>query len=204
MAPGDLGAGKKGALEGLWTLAFLDESGANLTPLVGRTWAPRGATPVLRHAMGRWTRVHLMSAVTHRGKLTFQLQVGRAFRQPDLVRFLRRLGRHIPGPIVVFLDRGGCHRGPLLRTFLEEHPRIRLEYLPPYGFEYNPDEGVWDHLKWVQLRNFVPPDTEGLVAGLRRGLRRIQRKPGLIASFFRASKLPKEDVQMLLNQCGGL
>jgi transposase len=146
----------------------------------------------------------MMSAVTHEGKLYFHLKVGRAFRQPDLIRFLRRLLGHIPGEVVVFLDRGGPHRGPLLRKFLRSHPRIRLEYLPPYGFEYNPDEGVWDHLKWVRLRNFVPEDTEGLVAALRRGLRRLQYRPGRIASFFRNSKLPREDVELLLNQAGCL
>ena len=204
MTPGDVDAGKKGALEGRWTIAFLDESGANLEPLVGRTWAPRGTVPVLRHAMGRWTRVHMMSAVTHTGRLYFHFRVGRAFRQPDLIRFLRRLERHIDGEVVVFLDRGGPHRGPLLRKFLRSHPRIRLEYLPPYGFEYNPDEGVWDELKWVRLRNFVPTDTEELESALRRGLRRLQHRPGRIAAFFRASKLPREDVELLLTQVGCL
>ena len=145
-----------------------------------------------------------MSGVTHTGKLYFHLKVGSAFRQPHLMGFLRRLLRHIPGEIVVFLDQGGPHRGPLLRGFLRKHPRIRIEYLPPYGFEYNPDEGVWDHLKWVHLRNFTPMDTDELVAALRRGLRRLQWRPKLIASFFRNSKLPRKDVELLLNQAGGL
>lgn len=68
--------------------------------------------------------------------------------------------------------------------------RLRLVGLPPYGFEYNPDEGVWDHLKWVQLRNFTPRGTEELVRGLRHGLRRVQHRPDLIASFFRKSNYP--------------
>lgn len=204
MASGILGTRKKRALLKRWTIVFLDESGAALTPLVGKTWAPRGQTPVLRHKMGRWTRVNMISAVTHTKKVYFNLQIGRAFRQPGIVRFLKHLLRWIPGDILVFWDQGGPHRGALLEEFLAGEPRVRIEKLPPYGFEYNPDEGVWDHLKWHQLRNYAPADTAALVVALRRGLRRIGRRPALVASFFEATKLPRSDVDMLLNQSGGL
>ncbi len=40
-------ASKKGALRLKATLVFLDEGGLIMAPLVRRTWAPRGQTPVL-------------------------------------------------------------------------------------------------------------------------------------------------------------
>ena len=31
--------------------------------------------------------------------------------------------------------------------------RLKLEQLPGYAPELNPDEGVWKHLKYVELKN---------------------------------------------------
>ncbi len=197
-------AGKKRALENRWTIVFLDEAGANLTPVVGKTWAPRGQTPILRHRMGRWTKVNLVSAVTHTDKLYFQLKVDGSFKQPDIIQFLRTLLRHIRGQILLFWDGGGPHRGPVLRRFLKRRPRLRIKPLPPYGFEYNPDEKVWSNLKFARLRNYAAKDTKELTRTLRRHLRQMQRERGLVGSFFQASKLPREGVDLLLNQTGCL
>ncbi len=199
-----MAGGKKGALEGRWTLWFLDESGARLTPLVGRTWAPRGETPELHHNFGKWEKVGMISAVGTTRRLYFRFKLQEAIDHGDVARFLEHLLGHVPGELVVFLDGARQHRGLGIDGVLERHPRLRLEFLPPYGFDYNPDEGVWDHLKWVQLRNFTPHDTGEQVGALRKGLRVIQRRPGLIASFFRKSKLPRRDVELLLKKAGGL
>ena len=40
--------------------------------------------------------------------------------------------------------------------------RIRLEQLPGYAPELNPDEGVWRYLKRVELKNLVCADLEQL------------------------------------------
>ncbi len=162
--------------------------------------APRGRTPELAHNFGRWKKVGMVSAVGSPGKLHFRFKVGEAIKHGDVAAFLHQLLRHVKGHVVVFWDGARQHRGPAIRDVVEEHPRLRLEWLPPYGFEYNPDEGVWDHLKWARLRNFAPPDTEELVAVLRKGLRGIQRRPWLIASFFLKSKLPREDVEVLVGR----
>lgn len=199
-----MGAGKKGALDGRWVIAFLDESGATLEPLVGRTWSPIGDTPILRHNFGRWTKVNLISAVTHTGRLLWQMKPKDSFRQPDIVRFLRHLKRHVRKDVVLFYDRGGPHRGPILREYLAKVRGLRVEYLPPYAFEYNPDEQVWSHLKWATLRNSTPHNRDELLITLRKGLRRIQRRPRLVGSFFTHTKLPSRDVRMLLNQAGCL
>lgn len=181
-------------------IAFLDESGANLTPLVGKTWAPRGQTPVLKHTMGRWTKVNMVSAVTHTNWLYFHLKVGGAIRQPDLTKFLRSMMRQTRKKILLFWDNGGCHLGPILRRFLERHrDKIRIKNLPPYAFDYNPDEGDWTRLKRTKLQNHAPPDTEALVRSLRSGLRRMQRRPALIKACWTKTRLPGNDVDALLN-----
>ncbi len=113
----------------------------------------------------------MISAVGTPGKLYFRFKLQEAIDHFDIARFLEHLLRHVPGKLVVFLDGARQHRGPGIEGVLERHPRLRLEFLPPYGFDYNPDEGVWDHLKWTQLRNFTPHDTGEQVGALRKGLR---------------------------------
>jgi len=45
-------------------LVFWDESGASLLPVVRRTWAPRGHTPVIRHHV-KWKRASMTTAICY-------------------------------------------------------------------------------------------------------------------------------------------
>src|SRR5206468_4332736 len=49
--------GKKNARRQRAWLVFEDESGVSQLPVVRRTWAPRGQTPVLTHTGGSWQRL---------------------------------------------------------------------------------------------------------------------------------------------------
>jgi hypothetical protein len=59
-------------------------------PTVVRTYAPVGQTPILHEHL---TRDHLsvISASSVEGKLLMMEQEQRAFKSPDVVRFLRHL-----------------------------------------------------------------------------------------------------------------
>lgn len=199
----DVEAGKKRALEGKWRIWFLDEGGVVLTALVGRTWAPRGARPVLKRRFGYWTKINLVIAICLDGSLHFRTKCSRSFNHRDLAKFLEHLLRHEEGQIVLFWPGPNNHKGPEIRRVLRENSRLRVEWLPSYGFEYNPDEGVWDHLKWAPLRNHMPHDTEDNLAAVRRAMELIRRRKGMIASFFRHSKLARNDVEDLLKLSGG-
>ena len=151
------------------------------------------------HNFGRWDKVSLVSAVGTTGKLFFHIKLKDAFKAKDIAKFLRTLLRHVPGNLVLFWDGANQHKGPFIRKVQEDNPRLRLEFLPPYGFDYNADEGVWAHLKWNQLANFTPHDTAEQTRGLRRGMRRMQRESNLVRACFRRTKLPRRDVELLLN-----
>jgi transposase len=47
------------------------------------------------------------------------------------------------------------HRGGAVKDFLASGAasRLQLEQLPGYAADLNPDEGIWKHLKWVELKN---------------------------------------------------
>jgi transposase len=173
------GAPKK-AEAGGYTIVFLDESGFYLLPMAVRTWAPRGETPVLTYPL---TRDHLsaVSAITPEGTLYMMVQ-DRSFHSPDVVRFLKHLLRHIPGKLLIVWDGSPIHRGHVIRDFLREGgaARILLERLPGYAPELNPDEGIWNYLKRVELKNICCHDLPHLRAQLTRATKRLRHKSRII------------------------
>ncbi len=57
-----LGAAIKNARRRRAWLVFEDESGISQHPVVRRTWAPRGQTPILTHTGGNWKRLSVAGA----------------------------------------------------------------------------------------------------------------------------------------------
>lgn len=152
----------------------------------------------MRHNFGTRDKVSFISAVGTNGKLHFQTKLDESFKGSDVVRFLKHLLRCTKGMVVVFFDGARQHKATIVKEFAAQHNnRIRIEFLPPYGFEYNPDEGVWA-VKWNHFRNFTPHDTQELVQAYRKELRSMQRRKGLVRSVYRQSKLPRADVEALL------
>lgn len=164
------------------TLVFVDESGFYLLPGAVRTYAPRGATPVLRYPP--WEHMSMISAITPDGKLYTMMQDA-AFRGPAIVRFLKHLLHHIPGKLLVVWDRLPAHRGRVIKNFLSQGgaARLYLAQLPSYAPELNPDEGVWNYLKHVQLRNLCCHDLPELRRELRKAVKRLRRKVTVIQGF---------------------
>jgi transposase len=95
-----------------------------------------------------------MSAITLEGKL-YMIEQDRAFKGEDAVRFLKHLMRQIEGKLLVVWDGSPIHRSRAVKDFLasEASSRLQLEQLPCYAPELNPDEGIWKHLKYVELKN---------------------------------------------------
>jgi len=121
---------QKRALKEGRTIAFADQSGFYLLPMVVRTYAPVGKTPVLKENL---TRDHLsaMSAITLEGKL-YMIEQERAFKGEDAVRFLKHLMHQIPGKLLVIWDGSPIHRGGAVKDFLASGAasRLQLEQLP--------------------------------------------------------------------------
>jgi transposase len=189
VARGDLARHQKGAQAQGQTLLFIDESGFYPLPSVVRTYAPIGHTPILREW---WTRDHLsaISAISPEGKLYFHAQ-DHSMNSADVVAFLEHLLREVPGQMVILWDGSPIHRSHTIHAFLANgaSPRIHLERLPAYAPELNPDEGVWQQLKGVELRNLCCFNLWHLRRELRDAVKRVRRKPHLITSFFRGAKL---------------
>src|SRR5215208_284178 len=144
---------QKRALKEGRTIVFCDQSGFYLLPMVVRTYAPVGETPILHEHLSR-DHLSAMSAITLEGKL-YMIEQDRAFKAEDAIRFLKHLMHHIPGKLLVVWDGSPIHRGRAVKDFLASGAasRLQLEQLPGYAPDLNPDEGIWKHLKCVELKN---------------------------------------------------
>jgi transposase len=168
------------------TILFVDEAAFYLLPFVARTYAPRGQTPILRVPL---TRAHLtvISAVTPDGRLFTHIQ-REPFRGPAIVTFLRQLLRHVRGKLLVIWDGAPIHHCQPVKDFLAAGAakRLHLERLPGYAPDLNADEGVWNLLKRVELRNRCCQDLDELAWELGLAIRRLRRKVPRLTACFRA------------------
>jgi transposase len=99
--------------------------------------------------------------------------------------------REVPGPLVIIWDGAPIHRSHLIQEFLAHSatPRLQVERLPAYAPELNPGEGLWAHLKGVELRNVCCFTIHHLRDELRDAVKRVRRKPRIIQGCFRGAKL---------------
>jgi transposase len=148
-----------------------------------------GQTPIIRE----WcTRDHLsaISAISPAGKLYFHSQ-DHPINSDDVVAFLDHLLREMSGHMMVIWDGAPIHRSRVIQDFLAHGAahRLHLERLPAYAPELNPGEGLWQQLKGVELGNVCCFNIPHLRNELRDAVKRVRRRPRLIASFFRGAKL---------------
>jgi transposase len=166
----------------------VDEAGFYLLAKAVRTWAPRGQTPILKDPF--WEHLSVISAMTPAGQLYTMIQ-NQAFKGADVVRFLKHLLRHMAGKLLVIWDGLPAHHGQAVKDFLRAGgtQRIHLERLPGYAPDLNPDEGVWNYLKNVELRNRCCHDLLELRQHVRRAIARLRHKTKIIQSFLRQAQL---------------
>jgi transposase len=154
-----------------------------------RTYAPVAQTPAIREC---YTRDHLsaISAISPGGQLYFHSQ-DPPINADDVVGCLGHLLRARPGRLVLIGDGAPLHRSRVSQQCLARGAaqRLPLERLPAYAPELNPGEGLWQQWQGVELRNVCCFDSPHLTQEVRDAVKRVRRRPPLIASFFRGAKL---------------
>jgi transposase len=188
-------ADKKTARRRRAYIVLIDESGFLMSPLVRRTLAPQGKTPVLKTKGAHREKVSLTAALSispRRGRLgLYWRSYPRQYVNNErAATFLRHVLRHLSGNVIVVWDGGTMHKGAPIAKLQDDYPRLSLEKLPPYAPELNPVEFLWNHLKYGVLSNFVPDDIFQLDTALKKHLKRAKRSSTRLHSFFEACKLP--------------
>ena len=177
-------------------VAMLDESGFLLAPLVRRTLAPRGETPIL-DCSDSHDRISVISAITVsplalRVGLHFMLLGDNEnFHAEEVVLFLRQLKGEVGGPWTILWDRNQIHsKSRVVRRWLAKHPEVVVEDFPAHAPDTNPDESVWCWTKYGRLCNLAPADIEELRGHIWDTLVALKHQPQLLKSFIVRAKLP--------------
>lgn len=165
-------------------LYFQDECGVSLTAVLGKTWAPKGKTPLVK-VTGKRGGLCVTSAISPARKMVFRIEKGKVNAGKHIEFMEQMLKQHPNRKLIVIEDRLPAHRAKKVQRFVEENKkRLAVYYLPPYAPELNPDEHVWAYLKAYQLKTHQAKDTTELKKLVKRKMQSIQRKKELLHSFF--------------------
>lgn len=158
-------------------------------PLVRRTWAPRGQTPVLRQRGRSRLKVSVIGALVisprrRRVRAYFALRVEASFDGEHILAFLQQLCRTLHTPVALIWDRLQAHRGQPVAGWLARNPhRIQAHLLPAYAPELNPVELIWGHAKCNPMANYAPTELHDLVMQTQWSTLAIATNEPLLRSF---------------------
>jgi len=127
MARRGVAKGKKRAHDQGLSMVLIDESGFMLQPVVRRTWAPKGKTPI-QYSWDRHDRLSVISAIT---LSPVRQQLGLCFQihnhnvtSVEVMAFLTMIHRRLRRKFILVLDRLNAHRKAV--RLLQAARRVRL------------------------------------------------------------------------------
>ncbi len=169
-----------------------------MAPLVRRTRAPRGRTPLIQQKAGSREKVSVIAALSLAPRrvrlgLYFRTRPEGYFDSDAVAGFLRELLTHLRGQVVVIRDDGRMHEGEPIRKAVSAFPRLSPERLPPYTPESNPVGWPWSFLEYGEMANFAPRDAAHLDGVMTDHLTPIRQQPGRIRGFYAGAKIPLLD-----------
>ena len=166
---------------------FADEAGVRSDYHSGTTWAPKGETPVVQATGARFS-VNMISAVSPCGDFRFMVVEG-GVNSSVFVEFLKRLVIGSKKKIFLIVDGYPAHKSKKAKEFIASlDGQLELFYLPPYSPELNPDELAWNTLKNGIVGRSTVKSKEELKSKVIAGLRKIQKSPDMVKSFFQHEK----------------
>ena len=158
------------------TILFQDESGVQSRSNVRKTWSQKGRRPRIKTKENR-DRISITSAVTPDGEVYFMTKEG-SMDSNDIIRFLDQLFSEIHGFLYMFWDNITIHRSRIVKDYLEtNNDRLITRRIPAYSPELNPDEFVWNALKYQELPNFCPADLNDLKSKVTFTMNRLKSDP---------------------------
>ena len=166
-------------------IQWADETGLSNQANYGKSYAPKGVTPVIPRPAARFSQ-SMISSLTNQGKLRFMVYDG-ALNAGIFLRFLRRLIKDETCKLFLILDNLRVHHAKIVTAFVEANSdRIELFFLPPYAPEHNPDDYLNNDLKQAMARRRTPKTRAALKSGLTNYMRGLQKRPAKVKAFFRA------------------
>ena len=170
---------KRAAKEG-GVIYFGDETGMRSDHQAGRSYAPKGETPVIKKTGQRFS-LNMISAISNKGHLQFMVIDGR-FNSGVFETFLKQMIKYSRQKIFFVTDGHPAHKTKKLNEWLDANKaRIEVFFLPPYSPELNPQE-------------YVNQDVKTNVIGKKRPINKDQMRTN-VEGFMNNRKKDKKKVQ---------
>ncbi|MCZ7555768.1 MAG: IS630 family transposase [Bacteroidia bacterium] len=161
-----------------------DETGVRSDSQHGRSYAPKGSTPVVRLS-AKYTSVNMISTVTNQGLVRWMIYDGTLNAQV-FIKFLKRLIRGAEGrKIFLILDNLKMHHAKIVKEWLIEHSNeIEIFYLPSYSPELNPDEYLNCDLKAGVHSKPPIRDKQKLKDAISSHMQMLNKSPKCVMKYF--------------------
>ncbi len=146
-----------------------DQTGVRNNSQHGRSYAPKGKTPV-KKSMAKRFSVNMISTITNRGK----------------VEFMEQLIKNKEMKIFLILDNLRVHHSKIVKQWEQENKEnIELFYLPSYSAEKNPDEYLNCDLKYGLSEKPAPKNQSQLQNNLENHMLMLQGNESRVRKYFR-------------------
>lgn len=171
---------KKRAAKENAVIYFGDETGMRSDHQAGKSYAPKGETPVIKKTGQRFS-LNMISAISNKGHLQFMILEGR-FNGEVFKTFLQQMIKYSRQKIYFVTDGHPAHKTKMLNEWLAENKdRIEVFFLPPYSPELNPQE-------------YVNQDVKTNIIGKKRPINKAQMRTN-VEGFMNGRKNDKKQVQ---------
>lgn len=160
-----------------------DETGLRSDDVRGRSYSPKGRTPVIRVNQNRHS-CSVMSTVTNKGKMRWMV-FGGAMNSKRFIDFLRRLIKGEKRKLFLVLDNLRVHHSKPVKEWVKKNSEaIELFFLPSYSPELNPVELANADLKQAVTKREPARKKGRLEKVVSSHLRSLQATPNRIIKFF--------------------
>lgn len=160
-----------------------DETGVRNNCQHGRSYAPKGQTPV-KKSMSKRFSVNMISTVTNQGKVQFMIYSDN-MNADRLILFMEQLIKSSDKKIYLILDNLKVHHSKLVKEWVEQNKvKIVLYFLPSYSPEKNPDEYLNCDLKQGLSSKPAPKNAEKLQENLENHMAMLQKNLERLKKYF--------------------
>lgn len=165
-----------------------DETGMRSDHQAGRTYAPKGQTPIVKKT-GKRFKANMISAINNRGLLKFMIYK-EGFNTILFIKFMSRMIERADRKIILIVDSHPSHKTVAVRRWIEDHKtKIELYYLPGYSPELNPDEYLNQDIKTNAIGKKRPINQSQLIRNVKSFLKKKQSNKKQVISYFHAEQV---------------
>jgi transposase len=160
-----------------------DETGVKNQCNHGRSYAPKGKTPV-KKSMSKRFSVNMISAITNQGFVQFSLYSD-TMNADKFIDFMQQLIKSSTQKIYFIVDNLKVHHSKIVKEWVVDNKeRIVLYFIPSYSPEMNPDEYLNCDLKQGMSAKKSPKTVEILQSNVYNHMSMLQEKPDRVRKYF--------------------